>query len=233
MNLDVFFFQFILGILTSLSPCLFPLMPTYFALIAAENETSQSKLLLSLIGLTAGIMIVYSTIGLLVNSFLSLIGFFLQNYVTFATVQGALLILAGIMLVYTPKILYSIQLPQFLNDLLYSKRVSGNLLILGFVVGLLYTIIAAPCAISYFFVSWGQLLNLGLSDKIIGYSGFSLGAAFPFLLIVLLVPEFKQTFAAKISKNQEKIKTVLGIIVLISGFYLILSTYIPELRIYY
>lgn len=212
----------LIGFLTSLSPCLFPMMPTYFTIVANDNKTSKPKILLSVLVLGSGVMIVFSALGLLYNAAIGT--FLISNYSSFLLVQGLLLLIAGVLLIWTPKFILNIALPSSLNNLMYSEKVQGNTILLSFIVGLFYTIIAAPCAFSYFLWEWSLVLAQPMSIKILSFFFFTLGAIIPFFGIALFLPEIKTQFSKRIQKGSNIAKYLFGAVLLIIGLYLILGS---------
>ena len=217
--------QFSLGILTALSPCLFPLMPSYLAIIARENDISRTRMWLSLISLIAGLMIVYVTLGLFMSYLLSLFQIFLKNYASFAILQGILLVLIGLMMIYTPSFLSSLDVSSRMSEIIHHKNLESNTILLSFLIGLFFTIIAIPCAASYFLLSWTTASTVPLLDRFLGLVIFSIGASLPFVIITLLYPELKATFVQTMNKGHSIIKSVLGVIVMGSGVWLIGSIF--------
>ena len=93
---SIMILNFLFGLLSAFSPCLFPLLPTYVA-TTLRSDNSRLKIFISSLFLILGLLTVFLLIGTISN----LIGtFLLNNYVLFARIQGALLILAGIFIGY-------------------------------------------------------------------------------------------------------------------------------------
>jgi cytochrome c-type biogenesis protein len=210
-----------LGILASFSPCSFPLMPSYFAVLASDNNADRSKIMLSILALGAGIMIVFSIIGLVFSAIIG--GFFIRNFSTFIIFQTLIFLIIGLIMIKTPKIIYRIQLPSSLNNLLYKERVQSRIVLFSFLLGLFYTIIALPCAFGYFIISWNLVINANLTVKFLGFLCFSLGATIPFIIIGLFVPELKGSVVQKVHRGAEYVKIALGVIILLFGFYFLVA----------
>jgi len=198
------------------------MMPTYFTIVARDNKTSRPKLLLSVLILGAGVMLVFSTFGLIYN--VTLGTFLIKNYATFLLVQGMVLFIAGLFLIKTPQLILNITLPSKLNDLMYSERVQSNTYLLSFIVGLFYTIIAAPCAFSYFLWEWSMVLTESILAKIMAFALYTIGAILPFLLIAGFFTEIKSQFAKRVQQGSNLAKYIFGIILVGIGVYLVLSS---------
>ena len=210
-----------LGLLSSFSPCLFPLLPTYVA-INVKSESSQKQSFFSSIALILGILVVFLTLGLIVNAAFRV--FLLRNYVTFARLQGSLIAVAGFFMIKTPKIFSKIQLPDRIYDMLYQDNVNRNPFLFSFGIGLIYTIIAAPCAGGYFLAVWSSLLGKTLLEQFILVLFFSIGAGFPFIFTSILLPQFRQDLMMKLHNASHKISVGLGIMLILAGIWLFTST---------
>ncbi|RMG36709.1 MAG: cytochrome c biogenesis protein CcdA [Methanobacteriota archaeon] len=220
--LEIFAVQFPLGILTALSPCLFPLLPSYLAIIAREKQNNRLYVFFSLIFLLAGLMLVYTIFGLVASALVSMTKFILKNSAAFAIFQGLLLIVIGAFMVWTPSFVTNLQTPNLLNRI-FSVEEETSLPVVSFLIGVSFTLIAAPCAASYFLFSWTQASLLSLPEKILSYGLFTAGASIPFLVIALLTPELKATFIKDLNKSSNIIKKFVGVIVIFSGIWLISS----------
>lgn len=207
----------LLGLLASFSPCLFPLMPSYLAIVANDNNAGRGKIFLSMLLLGAGIMIVFTLFGLLFN--VAIGSFLIRNFGIFAIFQSILLITIGLLMIKTPQFIYNIQLPSSLNNILYKDGVQSRIGLLSFLVGLFYTIIALPCAFGYFILSWSLVLEATLIVKLFAFLAFTIGAIFPFMVIGLFIPELKSNFSGKIQQGSNYLKIALGFIILILGGY--------------
>lgn len=209
------------GLLASFSPCLFPVMPTYLSIIAQDNKSSRLRILGSMLALMAGILIVFSIISLVITETVG--QFILNNYRNFAIFQAVLTIAVGGILIYTPKFMYNIKLPQFFEDFMYSDNVQNRTIYLSFIMGLAYTIIATPCAIGYFLGAISSVIGQTIFVKLLGFTFFSMGASLPFLLLALIVPEIKENFVSGIQKGSFMIKLILGVLVVIAGIWLLVT----------
>lgn len=214
----------LLGLITSFSPCLFPLLPTYFAVIIKSERSqnaSQRVQILSALALMSGVLVVFFSLTLFLNVAIS--SFLLQNYVTFAKIQSIILIIAGIFLVSKPNFMSSIQLPDKFYGLIYGDRDNPNPYRFSFLIGLGYTLIAAPCAGGYFLAVWGNVLSFNLIEQFLLISIFSFGAGLPFLLIGSLLPRINQKGAQNLLLASERISLILGSILIFIGIYLFVS----------
>ncbi len=205
-----------LGLLSSFSPCLFPLLPSY---LATQVKMKQSKMIsiLSSLALVAGIVIVFFGIGLLSN----LIGdFLILNYAFFARFQAVLLIIAGLILIASPSFMYNIKLPEWIENYIYSEDNQKNSIVFSFLLGLVYTIIAAPCAGGFFIAVWVNLLGQTAMNQLVLVLFFAIGAGLPFLMIGLFADEIRGETIGKIHAASSRISKILGSIFILVGIYI-------------
>ncbi|MHA2504208.1 MAG: cytochrome c biogenesis CcdA family protein, partial [Candidatus Kariarchaeaceae archaeon] len=172
----------ILGLLSAFSPCLFPLLPSYVAMIL-QTKQSRRTVIFSSFFLILGLMVVFLFIGAISNSIGS---FLISNYSLFAKIQGAILILAGLFMIRTPSFIYKITLPDRVENWLYDEnRGASRPYLFSFMLGLLFTIIAAPCASGFFLFVWFTLAGQTFTSQVALVLAFAVGVGLPFLLIAL------------------------------------------------
>ena len=78
--LPLYLLSFISGILTTLQPCIFPLMPTYLSYMTNSKKSSKQGIISSFY-LINGIMVVFLAIALLIKSGQVWLGLFLNTHV--------------------------------------------------------------------------------------------------------------------------------------------------------
>lgn len=208
--------NFALGLLSSFSPCLFPLLPTYVT-VSAKTTNSQKEGLISSLMVILGILVVFSLFGLLSG----LIGSFLfENYNIFGLIQGLLILISGLVLLISPSFLYNIHLPARLENYIY-RDTQKNKYYISFILGLAYTIIAAPCAAGYFILVWSSILQQQFTSKIIILLAFALGAGIPFILISVFIGNIKSSTVNIIHKTTVLTSKFLGLILIGASFFLL------------
>lgn len=146
-----FFVVFLAGILTSLTPCIFPMIPITLSIIGASqikggpgSETAINKksrmrgFLLSCV-YVLGIAITYAILGVVAAKTGALFGAALSNpYVVWAI---AILFVALGLSMYG---LYEIQMPAFIRDKIGTKKTDAGF-VGAFVAGLIAGVVASPC----------------------------------------------------------------------------------------
>jgi thiol:disulfide interchange protein DsbD len=133
-------FMLIAGFLTSLTPCIYPMIPITLAILGARTK-GQSKVksfALSFI-YVLGIATTYSILGVIAALSGELFGSMLAN-VWVVSVLGLLFIAMGLSMYG----LYEIQPPAFVRDKL-GQGAGGKGIIASYVTGLAAGIVASPC----------------------------------------------------------------------------------------
>ena len=161
------------GVLTSFTPCLYPVIPILLTHIGASCAGSRMKGFLSSIFFVIGLAITYSALGVIA----SLTG---QMFGEVQSSPWAYLAIANIILLLGLSMLdvYTIRLPQFLLPKGRQKKGLLGTLLLGFASGF----IAAPCTTPVLGV---LLVYVGSKQNII--FGFSLLFVFSLGMGTLLI----------------------------------------------
>lgn len=133
-------FVFIAGFLTSLTPCVYPMIPITLAILGAraKNQTKLKSFSLSFV-YVLGIASTYSALGVMAASTGSLFGSALSN--VYVVTAIALLFVAMGLSMYG---LFEIQVPSFIRD--RAGQVQGGSGYSGaFFTGLIAGLVASPC----------------------------------------------------------------------------------------
>ena len=170
---------FVAGLLTSFTPCIFPLIPITLAILGARQEKISRRrgFTLSLF-YVMGIAITYALMGLIAASTGALFGGFLGHPLVSVGLALFFAILGLGMLG-----LFSLETPAFLRDRLMKQKTSGGL-ISALVTGILAGLVASPCvgpvlAAILTYVAQTQNLILGFGLLFV----FAMGLGLLFLLI--------------------------------------------------
>ncbi len=138
-----FLFVFLAGILTSLTPCIFPMIPITLAVIGSDKKNpSILKNFIKSLTYVLGIATTYSILGLVAASTGALFGAFLGNIWVVAFIALVFTFMAlsmyGVFEIQTPHILQNyfnkFEAPQF-----------GGEFFKPYIVGLIAGIVASPC----------------------------------------------------------------------------------------
>ena len=133
-----FLFVFIGGVLTSLTPCVYPLIPITVSIFGASRDVSRSKSFFLSVTYVLGIAVMYSILGVAVASTGAVFGQVMANPIVVGFVS-IILIALGLSLVGV----FELRLPYALQNKL--NTVGGAGFGGAFAMGTVAGIIAAPC----------------------------------------------------------------------------------------
>jgi len=215
----LFLLAFVLGFLTSLTPCVYPVIPIIMGYIGSQAKGSKLKGFYLSLFFVLGLGIVYSLLGLFAAASGSMIGASFQNPIM-VIVIASIFILMGLSLAG----LFEIPVPSSISARIqaggYKSKIIGSLII-GGVAG----IIAAPCAgpVLIAILSWiSQTRNLLLGFLVMFV--FSLGMG----VIFVLVGTFTGIISSlpKSGKWMSGVKNTFAILLMVGGL-LVLGLIIP------
>ncbi len=199
---------FLGGILASLTPCVYPVIPLTMAYVGARSEGNKLKGFIISIALVLGIATTYSVLGILSATTGSAFGSITQSPV-FIVVLGLIFIAMGLsMFGY-----YDIQLPYTLNTKLQVKRKG---LIGAFLMGMATGVLAAPCVGPIIVVLLGWVAKTGSVFKGFVYLfDFALGMG----VLFVLIGTFSSVLASlpKAGDWMIKVKYVFGILFILAA----------------
>ncbi|MDE0042322.1 MAG: sulfite exporter TauE/SafE family protein, partial [Candidatus Poribacteria bacterium] len=133
-----FLFVFIGGILTSLTPCVYPLIPITVSIFGANREASRMKSFLLSVTYVLGIAVMYSILGVAVASTGAVFGQIMANPIVVGFVS-VILIALGLSLIGV----FELRLPYAVQNKL--NTVGGTGFGGAFAMGTVAGLIAAPC----------------------------------------------------------------------------------------
>ena len=202
------------GILASLAPCVYPLIPIVSAYVGSRSggeKTRVRSFLLSL-GYVVGMAAVYSLMGMLA----ALTGSFFGQI---STSPWALLVVANILVLVALNILEVIPFPAWFSGRPMEPAVGG--VIGAFLVGAATGLVTSPCTSPVLF---GLLTYVATTQSVV-YGGilvfaFSMGMG----ILLIVVGTFSGLAAAlpKPGRWMVNVKTALGLLMLgLAEYYLI------------
>lgn len=212
-TLSAFLLVFVVGFLTSLTPCIYPMIPITLAVLGAraKNHSHLKNFTLALT-YVFGIAITYALLGVAAASTGGLFGAALANPWVVSTL--ALVFVAMALSMFG---LFELQAPAFVRDRLGSARTSSGY---GgaFTTGLLAGIVASPCVgpvlvsvLTYIAQTQNRALGFGLLFV------FAFGLGLPFLVLGV-----SSSWLSKLPKAggwMEGVKHVFGVVMLGMAFY--------------
>lgn len=213
MEINIFI-ALLAGLISFLSPCIFPIIPSYIGYIGAASYDDGFKrnrgaipLILAFI---TGFTIVFTAMGVAFST----LGFAFKNYsVIIARVSGIVVVLLGLNSVF-----------NFIKFLDYEKRVQFRTdnkgfissLLLGMAFGAGWSPCIGPILASILLLAGNSSTLL---NGLILLLFFSLGLGIPFLLSGLFIAKFREK-SNIIKKHLNKIKTISGVFIILIGLFI-------------
>ena len=205
------------GLLTSLTPCVYPMIAVTVSVFGARQAKSRSQAMLLSTVFVLGIAAMFTPMGLVAGLTGSLFGSALSNRWVVAGIAIVFLAMSGSMFG-----LFEFMLPSKLTNKLATM---GGIGYGGaFVLGLISGVVAAPCTGP---VLTGILLWIGKTQSPLLGAGalfaFSMGLGVPFWLV--------GTFAIQLPKSGKwmiAIKSFFGIIMAVAALYFLKNAF-PQL----
>lgn len=199
------------GLLTALSPCIYPLVPITLSIMGARSYESHLHGFLVASSYVLGMALIYTALGVLFALSGMLLGSLMQN--SFVLLMLALLFLLFALSMFG---VFPLILPTHLVTSL--SRIGGNGFKGAFLMGLVAGLIAAPCTgpvLGFILgiIAEKQDIKLGLWLMF----AFSCGLGLPFLILgtfssaLALIP--------KSGRWMNGIKIILGLAMLSTAFY--------------
>ncbi|MBU1197717.1 cytochrome c biogenesis protein CcdA [Candidatus Micrarchaeota archaeon] len=172
---------FLAGLISFLSPCVMPLIPAYLTFLAGTTakdvqdkvEGVRKRIFLSSVFFVLGFGVVFSLIGVLLQSVLSSIAFDVQRYLGY--VGGAVIILFGLILIGVLKI------PFLQAEHKLSVKKTRFQYLTSFIFGAAFAVGWTPCVGAVL----GGVLTLAATQPGVAFPlmlAYSLGLGLPFLL---------------------------------------------------
>ncbi|MFO7810684.1 MAG: cytochrome c biogenesis protein CcdA [Candidatus Delongbacteria bacterium] len=217
-SLWVFIITFAGGVLASLTPCVYPIIPVVVSYMGGRSENSKSAgFILSLFFVT-GLAITYSVIGLLASFFSDVFGMgdFASNPYVRSFIAVIFLVLALSMFGFWDMNILSSDKQTRLMDKGKSKKGVIGALMIGMVSGL----VAAPCVGPVLAM---LLIHVANAGNVLYGSMLFMTFAFGMGMLFLVIGTFSGAISALPSSGMwmVKIKKVFGIIMIGASLYFI------------
>ena len=210
MSVGAVALAFVAGVLTSLSPCVLPILPLVLGAAASERKYGP-------IVLAAGLAISFVLVGLFVATIGYSIGLTTE---LFRQVAAALMVMLGAVLIFPPLqnrlALASGPIANWTDRHFGSERGSGYASQFG--VGILLGAIWTPCvgptlgAASLLAAQGRDLLQVAATMLV-----FGIGAALPLLIVGLLSREALQRWRKQTLSLSHAMKAALGALLILIG----------------
>mgnify|MGYP001569396887 CR=1 FL=1 len=179
-------------------------------MVLKKEEKRDWTIFISSIFFVLGFALIFSLVGVLLQSFLSKISFYAQQWL--ARIGGIIIILFGLYLIGLIK-------PKFLESehKIHIKRKFKSSYLTSFIFGAAFALGWTPCIGAVL----GAILTLAVTNPSSAFFlllSYSLGLGIPFLLVGLFTNEAKNTIDKIINANWSKyLITIFGVILISLG----------------
>ena len=216
-----FGYSFGAGMVSTVNPCGFSLLPTYLSLYLSGKDDGTAihpllkgcKALLIGIAVTLGFTVLFSLVGAIIWAG----GYILMRYLPWlGLIIGTILICLGLFLL-AGKSIYS-SLPARLASMIGNPESQGFNTYFLFGVG--YGIASLGCTLPIFLVVVGSAIkSQGFSNGILQFISYSLGMGSVLTLLAISFALFKGGLAIYMRRVLPYMGRIAGVLLLISGSY--------------
>ena len=207
-NLTIFI-AFFAGLISFLSPCILPLVPAFLSyLVGTSNDVKnyRARVFLNALFFVLGFAIIFTLLGVALNSFLIKISFTLKLWL--ARIGGLIIFIFGLHLLKIIKIPFLEREHKFKIKAKYGYFSS-------FLFGTAFAFGWTPCIGAIL----GSILTLAITQPESALSllfAYSLGLGLPFLLVGLFTSE-SYNLISRSEKFLKYFNIIVGIILLVLG----------------
>ena len=194
---------FLAGLALNLTPCVFPMIPITIGFFGMQSDGRRSRRFTLAVLYVLGIVITYSTLGVVAALSGKLIGSWLQQ-------PAVLIFFAVLMLVLAAGMFgaWEFTVPQFIANRAMGRAGLAGALTMGLFVG----IVAAPCVGPAVVALVGLVAAIG--KPLIGlamFAALALGLGFPYLVMLNALP--------KPGEWMVQVKKAMGFVLVAMAFY--------------
>ncbi len=211
MPLIIIMISFFAGILASLSPCSFGILPLIIAYVGGSENKKQSTLLIQMLSFSLGLALTMSIIGVIC----ALSGKVLGSM----TSPIFVLFIASLLLIFGLTMTGAIELniPNFIKKM--PQNTKGGLFIYPFLIGIVFALTSSPCSTP---ILASVMAIASLAENIyisIAYLfSFALGECVIFIICALFTNTLKHL--KMFSQHTETIMKLSGIILILAALFI-------------
>jgi len=209
---------FLAGIVSFLAPCVLPLVPGFLVYLAGTTTgdavSKRWDLVIASLLFVAGFSLVFSILGVLLNTILNSVAYGVQLWLSRA--GGLIIIFFGLYLVGLIRINWLEQEHKFSVTGIKSKYVTS------FVFGIAFAAGWTPCVGA----ALGAILGLAATKPALAFSlllAYSLGLGLPFILTGLFASQ-AVVWIRKYSRILQYVNIVFGILLILLGILIFTQT---------
>jgi len=213
---------FAAGLLSFLSPCVLPLIPSYLSVLGGlgiEKETNKNRLIFSAAGFALGFSAVFIALGIIVSKTFLLMGG-ISVYINW--IAGIVIIILGLNVIFDFFKFLNYEKRPFLQKWM-KKGIRG--IFAAFFAGAAFGVGWTPCVGPILTSVLLMAAQDGKTMTAVFYlAGYSAGLAVPFLLAALFLDFFLKQGSA-LRKHMPLIRRVSGILLIIIGLMILAGKY--------
>ena len=208
-------YAFGVGMVATVNPCGFAMLPAYLSfflgLEEADDDTRGSVLHALVIGatVTAGFLLVFGVLGILLDGALSS----LQDWLPWVTiVLGVLLVLLGIALLTGRSVTLRIPTPR--------QRGDGSQLLSVFVFGVSYALVSLSCTIPLFIAAVApSFTDANFVSGVAAFLAYGLGMGVVLIALTVALALAKHSLVRNLRRVLPYIYKVSGVLLVVAGLY--------------
>lgn len=206
-----YFLLFLEGIITFISPCIFPLLPLYISYFVGGNEDnakSKYNTLVNSLGFVLGFTIVFTLLGTLAGTF----GAFIKEQSVVINILGGFIVI-----LFGANYMGIFKIPFLQRSLNVNIEIKTFKFLSSILFGMIFAIGWTPCVGTFL----GTALMIAVNSQnmlkgTIMLLIYSIGLGIPFVICAILIDKLKETFNF-IKRNYKVINMISGIILVIIG----------------
>jgi cytochrome c-type biogenesis protein len=206
---------FAAGVLSFLSPCVLPLVPSYLAYVGGGAGAKRGVVLRSSLYFVLGFSLVFIGLG----ASASLLGSVLSAY------RRELTLVGGVLILFFGLVMLGVRIPFLQRDARLRFGGETRTPVGAVFLGMAFAAGWTPCIGP---VLGGVLTLAGttgqLGQGVLLLSAYALGLAVPFLLAALMFESFSR-FSARFRRHLPWVERVSGVILIIAGLMLLTGTF--------
>ena len=226
---------FFAGIVSFLSPCILPLVPAYLSFLAGTSasdakgkKSDRTKIIMSSVFFVIGFSLVFSVIGVVLNSLLGSAAF--DARIWLSRIGGAVIIVFGLYLTgILRRALEALKINFLSQTHRFQPKRYGSSYLTSFVFGVAFAAGWTPCVGAIL----GGILTLAITEPASAFNlmlAYSLGIGIPFIIAAGFISQ-TTGFIAKYSGFMGKFTVVMGLVLIALGI-LVMTGYIGAIAFF-
>jgi len=209
-----FVISFLEGIITFISPCLWPMLPIYLTYFAGGGQRSTKKTVIRALGFVLGFTVIFVLMG----AFAGTVGSFLVKYKT------AVNIISGLVVIFFGLNFMGIIKVQLFKGSSRTVNTENMNFFSAVLFGVIFSVGWTPCVGAFL----GSALMLASQQGqaltgILMLLCYSVGLGIPFILSAVLIDSLKSAFDF-IKKHYKIINSISGILLVLVGILMATGT---------